>query len=78
MLSTLRKKRILSEITLYDLARKAGIAASKLSLVERGIDSAQPEEQNRLAAVLNCEVAEIFPAEKDVLEDTSNPEKVLS
>jgi len=63
MLSPLRKKRILSEITLYDLARKVGIAASKLSLVEREIESAQPEEQERLAKVLGCEVAEIFPVE---------------
>ena len=61
MLSPLRKKRILSEITLYELARQANIAASKLSLIERGLESVRPEEKERLAEVLNCEVRAIFP-----------------
>ncbi len=61
MLTRLRLQRILNRFTLYDLRALTGIAVSKLSLVERGIETAREDEQELLAKALGVSVESIFP-----------------
>ncbi|MBU4427426.1 MAG: helix-turn-helix transcriptional regulator [Desulfobacterales bacterium] len=61
MLSPLRQKRLFQELTIYDLERRTGLNAAKISLIERGYRNPRNEEKLKLAKVLNCEVEDIFP-----------------
>lgn len=58
----LRKTR---GLTLYDVAKSAGMAASRLSLIERGLEGAPLYELRRIAQALN------FPSSEDPLLLTS-------
>lgn len=60
MVSTLRTKRFLAQATIYDVYRDTGIQPSKISLIERGYVTAQPDEQKRLAEYFGCAVEELF------------------
>ncbi len=63
MLTSLRRARLLREMSLYDLRARTGISVSKLSLVEREIEQASKDEKKRLAWALNVRVEELFPKE---------------
>jgi len=65
MLSPLRRERILRQLSLYDVRSRTGIAVSKLSLVERGIESPTNEEKKRLAKALGIRVEDIWPPESE-------------
>ena len=64
MLSPLRKERILRELSLYDLRAKTGIAVSKLSLIERGIEPVNESEKKRLAQALGVREEDLFQGKK--------------
>ena len=61
MLSSLRKKRLFQEMTIYDLERRTGLNPAKISLIERGYRSPRNDEKLKLAKALNCKVEDIFP-----------------
>ena len=61
MLSPLRKKRLLEELSIYDIERRTGIDVAKISLVERGYRNPRDEEKLKLAKALKCRVEDIFP-----------------
>ncbi len=63
MLTSLRRARLLREMSLYDLRARTGISVSKLSLVERGIEQASKDERKRLARALSVPVDDLFPKE---------------
>jgi hypothetical protein len=72
MISPLRMKRFLSELTLYDLGLWTRIDPARLSLIERGYKVPRPDEKERLANALRCNSSEIFPD-----EDESPGEEVI-
>ena len=61
MLSPLRRERILRQLSLYDVRSRTGIAVSKLSLIERGIERPTEDELKRLARALGVRAEEIRP-----------------
>ena len=61
MLSPLRQKRLLEELTIYDLERRTGLNTAKISLIERGYRNPRDAEKLKFANALKCRVAEIFP-----------------
>ena len=61
MLSPLRKKRLLEELSIYDIERRTGIDVAKISLVERGYRNPRDEEKQKFAKALKCRVQDIFP-----------------
>ena len=61
MLSPLRQKRLLEELTIYDLERRTGLNTAKISLIERGYRNPRNEEKLKFAKALKCRIAEIFP-----------------
>ncbi len=65
MLTPLRRERILREMSLYDVRGKTGISVSKLSLLERKIELASEDEQERLAKALDAKVGDLFPKEPE-------------
>jgi transcriptional regulator with XRE-family HTH domain len=65
MLTPLRRERLLRELSLYDMRSKTGIAVSKLSLVERGIEQPNEQEKQRLAKALGVRAEDIFPGNSD-------------
>ncbi len=71
MVSTLRAKRFFSQRTIYNVSKETGILPGKISLVERGLAIARPDEQKKLAEAFGCSVDELFdPAgEIAVLQD---------
>jgi hypothetical protein len=48
-------------MSLYDIRSRTGIAVSKLSLIERGIEKANDEEKRRLSKALGVKSEDIFP-----------------
>ena len=60
MLTPLRRERILRQLSLYDIRSKTGIAVSKLSLVERGIERPTEDEKKRLAKALGLQPSDIW------------------
>ena len=67
MISPLRIKRFLSELTLYDLGLRTGVDPARLSLIERGYKIPRPDEKARLANALGCASSEIFPDQDEAL-----------
>ena len=61
MLSPLRKKRFLSELTIYDLSQRTGIDPCRISLIERDYKMPRDEEREKIALALGCDVSDIFP-----------------
>jgi len=61
MLTSLRRARLLREMSLYDLRARTGISVSKLSLVERGIEQPSEEEKRRLSRALGVQLQDLFP-----------------
>lgn len=59
----IRRRRIQSGLRQEELAAKADISTSKMSRIENGRFSAQPDVMVRLAEVLGCAVADLMPAE---------------
>jgi transcriptional regulator with XRE-family HTH domain len=57
----LRIARELRGLTLRQVRIATGIATGRLSMLERGMVTAKPAEQERLAQVLEAPLAEIFP-----------------
>ena len=49
-MSALREMRMAVGISAYELAKRAGISASRLSYLERGIETPSKDEINRLAS----------------------------
>lgn len=60
MLSPLRKKRILQEMSIYELGQKAGILPPRISLIERGYVVPRVDEKENLAKAFGCKVTDIF------------------
>lgn len=52
----LRKKRLLSGLTQYDIEKLTGIPQGKLSLIERGYREPSDHEKKKLTKVLRIEV----------------------
>ena len=61
MLSPLRQKRLLEELTIYDIERMTGLDTTRISLIERGYRTPRADEKQRLAKALKCRVEDIFP-----------------
>ena len=66
MISPLREKRFFGELTIYDLSQKTGVDPAKISLIERGYKVPRKDEKKKIAKVLGCKVAEIFPESEKV------------
>ena len=60
--SPLRHARIDADFTLFDIQQRTRIPQSRLSLIERELVAARPDEQQRVAQVLRCEVERLFPS----------------
>jgi transcriptional regulator with XRE-family HTH domain len=59
----LRRRRIESGLSQVDLADRAGISKSHMSMIEGGRAGASPRVLQRLADVMDCEVADLMPVE---------------
>ncbi len=59
--SPLRLERLLRGETQFEVARRAQLSASRLSLLERGHDEATTAERGALAAALGAPETELFP-----------------
>ncbi len=59
--SALRHARLDAGLTLFDLQQGTRIPQSRLSLIERDLVVARPDEQERVAQVLQCPVERLFP-----------------
>lgn len=59
--SPCRAIRLLRGVTLHDLARQLGIAASSLSMVERGLTPASDHLQGQMAQCLGVPRESLFP-----------------
>ena len=57
----LRIQRAIRGFTQFDIFLKAGIPQSRISLIENGYILPKHEEKLKLAKVLKCQVADIFP-----------------
>ncbi|WP_340382244.1 helix-turn-helix transcriptional regulator [Streptomyces sp. SS7] len=57
----LRRKRVEAGLTQKDLAQRVGVTKGHMSLVESGRRGASPDLLKRLAAVLDCAVADLMP-----------------
>jgi len=60
MISALRAKRFFSQQSIWEVSNATGILPGKISLVERGLVVARPDEQKKLAEYFGCEVEELF------------------
>ena len=58
---SLRETRFFKGLNQWDISVKTGIPQSKLSLVERGYIDLREDEKKKIAKVLGCKVADIFP-----------------
>ncbi len=56
----LRLMRIARRMTIFDLARKTGVATSTLSMVERGLVALPEKDKLRIARVFNADPARLF------------------
>ncbi|MBI5554805.1 MAG: helix-turn-helix transcriptional regulator [Elusimicrobia bacterium] len=65
MISPLRKKRILSEQSIYEVGKKTGIDTARISLIERGYKLPREDEKKKFAEAIGCSVDEIFTSEID-------------
>ena len=61
-LSPLRHARLDAGLTLLDLQQRADVPQCRLSLIERKLVAARPDEQERVAQALQCEVEQLFPS----------------
>lgn len=52
----IRKRRLISELTQYDMEKLTGISQARLSLIERGYRKPNPEELKKLSEVLKIQV----------------------
>jgi transcriptional regulator with XRE-family HTH domain len=64
MLSRLRRKRLLKELTLYDLQARTGIDSGRISLIERGYRIPKEDEKEKLSKALNCRVVDLFASDE--------------
>jgi len=64
-ISNLRLRRVLLGRTQYDVARKARIAPSRLSILERNLSEASSSERADLARALGATQAELFEADHE-------------
>jgi transcriptional regulator with XRE-family HTH domain len=64
-LSELRRARLDSGRTLFDISVLTEIGTSRLSMLERGLLASTPDEQERLARALNRTVSQLFPPRSD-------------
>lgn len=62
---TLKEARFFKGLNQWDISVKTGIPQSKLSLIERGYIEPREDEKRKIAKVLGCKVAEIFPENGD-------------
>ena len=60
-MKNLKIQRAIRGFTQFDIFLKAGIAQPRLSLIENGYILPKDEEKLKLAKVLKCQVADIFP-----------------
>jgi transcriptional regulator with XRE-family HTH domain len=54
----LKHARIDRDLTLFDLAKLTGISPGRLSMIERALVLARPDERDRLSRVLGVDVLE--------------------
>ena len=52
------------EMKLHDVHARTGIATSKLSMIERGLEAARADERLRIARAFGLSVRDLFPAKK--------------
>lgn len=55
----IKKKRLESELTQYDVEKLTGISQSKLSLIEAGYREPNFEEKKKLAKILRTKTKEL-------------------
>ena len=60
--SALRHARLDADFTLFDIQQRTRIPQSRLSLIERELIEARPDEQERVAEALQCAVERLFPS----------------
>lgn len=63
MVSPLRMKRLVAELTIYDVSAKTGIDPARISLIERGYKAPREDEKKKFSLALGIGVGEIFPGE---------------
>lgn len=61
----LRRRRIEAGLNQEELAHRAGISKSHMSLLERGERNASARVLKCLAKPLNCQIADLLPPELD-------------
>ena len=59
----LRIKRVSADLRQSDLAERAGLHQTHISLLERGKRGTTPETLGVLAGILGCDVADLLPDE---------------
>ena len=60
-MKNLKIQRAVKGYTQFDVFLKTGIAQSRLSLIENSYVIPKEDEKLKLAKVLKCQVADIFP-----------------
>lgn len=60
----LREARFHKRLSQYDIALRAGIPQSRVSLAERGYTSFNDKEKKKIAEIVGVPVGELFPEEE--------------
>lgn len=61
----LRRLRILAGLNQIDLAERAGVSKSQVSMVENGRSGLSPRYLGQIATVLGCDIADLLLDEDD-------------
>jgi transcriptional regulator with XRE-family HTH domain len=61
----LRHARIDADLTLFELAHRAGISMGRLSMIERALIAPRTDEMTRLAVALGVSEAACFPESRE-------------
>ena len=60
-MTALRRRRLELGLAQWELARRSGVSAWKVSFAERGLVILAPAERERLADALDCDERVLFP-----------------
>lgn len=64
-MNKLREKRVVKQITQFQLRIATGIHQSKISMIENGLIEPRPDERRKLAEALGVSPEEIWDKETD-------------
>jgi len=69
MRNQLKIKRLMKGLSQIELAKLSGISPASLSLIERDLVDPKPLAKKAIATVLEVNVVEIFPEDKDISKE---------